>query len=192
MTIDVPARELLQRCQAGEGAAFDELHRRYAARLLKLAEEQLGVRLRRREDAEDVVQSVFRTFFRRAANGEYSVQHSGALWHLLTHITERKIGRVRRRHHAAKRDVDREADLDWAEADLAANVSSQEELAALLDELEHLVVGFAPWQAKIVHAFLQGRSIADIGQQVRRSRYTVRQVLNRAMHRLHARMEGDP
>ncbi len=183
------ARELLQRCSAGEPGAATELHRRYAGPLLKLAEERLGGRLRRREDAEDVVQSVFRTLFQRAANGEYSVQHSGALWHLLTHITERKIRRVRRRHHAAKRNLDREVDLDGADADLAANVPSQGELAELLDELEHLVVGFAPWQAEIVHAFLQGRSVADISQQVRRSRFTVREVLNRTMHRLHVRME---
>jgi RNA polymerase sigma-70 factor (ECF subfamily) len=166
------------------------LYRRYAEPLLRLAENQLGARLSRREDAEDVVQSAFRTFFRRAANGEYSVQHSGALWHLLTHITERKIGRVRRRHHAAKRDVDREVDLNWAHADLAANVPAQEELAALLDELENLLVGFAPWQAEIVHAFLEGRSVADIGLELRRSRFTVRQVLNRTLHRLHARMEN--
>ncbi|NLF69124.1 MAG: sigma-70 family RNA polymerase sigma factor [Candidatus Anammoximicrobium sp.] len=184
------ARELLQRYGTGEPGAATELHRRYAGRLLKLAEEQLGGRLRRREDADDVIQSVFRTFFRRAAGGEYSVQHSGALWELLTHITRRKIGRARRRHHAAKRDVAAEVDLDESAAMLAANVPSQEELVALLDELEHLLVGFAPWQAEIVHAFLAGQSIADIAQRVHRSRYTVRQVLNRTMHRLHARIEN--
>jgi len=183
------ARELLQRYGTGEPGAATELHRRYAGRLLKLAEDQLGGRLRRREDADDVIQSVFRTFFRRAAHGEFSVQHSGALWQLLVHIARRKIDRARRRHHAAKRDIGREVDLDQSAATLAADVPAQEELAALLDELEHLLAGFTPWQAEIVHAFLAGQSIADIAQQVHRSRYTVRQVLNRTLHRLHARTE---
>jgi len=187
----IPARELLQRCGSGKSGAATELHQRYAERLLKLAEGQLGGRVQRREDADDVVQSVFRTFFRRAAHGEYSVQHSGALWQLLMHITQRKICRVRRRHHAAKRDVSVEVDLAPSVADLAARIPSHEEQAALLDELEHLLVGLAPWQAEIVHVFLEGRSIADIGREVRRSRSTVRRVLNRVIQRLHARMEND-
>ena len=185
----MPTRELLQRFGSGEAGAATELHQRFAGRLLRLAEEQLSGRLRRREDADDVVQSVFRTFFRRAASGEYSVQHSGALWRLLAYITRRKIGHVRQRHEAAKRDVRAEVDLDRVEADLAASGPTQEELAALLDEIEYLRAGFAPWQVAIVHAFLEGRSVADISRQVHRSRCAVRQVLNRTLHRLRARLE---
>lgn len=192
MAIDVPARELLQRCQAGDDAAFDELHRRYAQRLLKVAEGKLTGRVRRREDADDVIQSVFRTFFRRAASGEYSVQHSGALWNLLTYITRQKLARVHRRHHAAKRDVDAEVCASASAGGPAAQVPCHEELTALLDEIEHLLAGFSPLHVKIIYGILEGQSVPDIAREVHRSRSTVRRVLVRVLQRLRGRLESDP
>ena len=192
MNADVPARELLQRCQAGDGTAAGELYRRYAPRLVRLAEGQLTGRVRRREDADDVIQSVFRTFFRRAADGEYSVQHSGALWNLLTYITRQKLGRVNRRHHAAKRDVNAEVYPGDSAGGPAAEVPYHEELTALLDEIEHLLAGFAPLHVKIIHGILEGQSVLDVAREVHRSRSTVRRVLMRALHRLRGRLESDP
>ena len=59
-------RTLLRRLQHGQADASTELYLRYAKRLLMLAAAQSSPDLARRVDPEDIVQSVFRTFFRRA------------------------------------------------------------------------------------------------------------------------------
>jgi len=50
----------------GRGTSAREIHERYAECLRRFAERQISQRLLRRFDAEDIVQSVFRTYFRRA------------------------------------------------------------------------------------------------------------------------------
>lgn len=186
----IPSRELLQQYRSGESDAAAELHRRYAARLLTLAERMLKGPLRRRLDADDLVQSVFRTFFRRVAHGEYSVQHSGALWHLLMGIAENKMRIERRRHHAAKRDLSAEIHLDPSTASLAVNVPSPEELAVLMDEIECLLAGLGPVHVKIIHGALEGAGVGEIAAEVQRSRSTVRRVLSRTIHRLSDRLKN--
>ena len=47
---------------SSDGEAAEELYVRYADRLWKVARTRIGDRLGRRFDADDVVQSVFRTF----------------------------------------------------------------------------------------------------------------------------------
>src|SRR5947209_3624365 len=81
---------LLRRLQDGQRDASTELYLRYAERLLSLAAAQSSFNLARRVDPEDIVQSVFRTFFRRASLGHYTVPQGEELWKLL-------LGRYRSR-----------------------------------------------------------------------------------------------
>lgn len=60
---------------------------KYSARLVELAEHCLPDRIRRRVDPEDVVQSVYRSFFKRLRGGEFSFEDSHDVWRLLTVIT---------------------------------------------------------------------------------------------------------
>jgi hypothetical protein len=53
--------------QDGDSAAVEQLFERYAQRLARLADRNLSRKIAGRLDGEDVVQSVFRTFFRRSA-----------------------------------------------------------------------------------------------------------------------------
>src|SRR5687768_11333472 len=62
---------LLRRYRRGEEDAATELYLRYAGRLRVLADTRASPELKQRVDPEDIVQSVFRTFFRRAAVGQY-------------------------------------------------------------------------------------------------------------------------
>ena len=79
-------QELLKCWRAGDPAAAEAIHRRYAQRLCALVEPRIGDQLRRRVDAEDIVQSVFRTFFRRVGDGQFHIDHTSSLWHLLVGI----------------------------------------------------------------------------------------------------------
>ena len=73
---------LLRRLRKGEQDAATRLYLRYAKRLHGLATAQTGQDLKSRVDAEDIVQSVFRTFFRRAQEGHYEVPDGEEIWKL--------------------------------------------------------------------------------------------------------------
>ena len=66
-------------------------YEQYRARLCQLVEREMNRRFRRKEDPEDVVQSAFRTFYRRNAKGEFHIDSSVDLWRLLETITRHKI-----------------------------------------------------------------------------------------------------
>src|SRR3954452_18746956 len=100
---------LLRRLQHGQAAASTELYLRYAERLLALAAAQSSPELARRVDPEDIVQSVFRTFFRRASQGHYAVPDGEEIWKLLLVIALNKVRATGAFHRAAKRDVRRTA-----------------------------------------------------------------------------------
>ena len=83
-------------------------YQRYAQRLCHQVERRIGRHLSGRLEAVDVLQSAFRTFFRRAANGEFQIDHTGDLWNLLVTITLNKIRGQAEHHCALKRDPRRE------------------------------------------------------------------------------------
>lgn len=86
------SNHLVARWQQGDQTAAAELFQRYASRLIALARSQLSVKLAQRVDPEDVVQSVYRSFFVDARNGRYDFQHGGDLWRLLVTMTLRGAG----------------------------------------------------------------------------------------------------
>ena len=102
-----PTHSLLRQFRGGQVDAATELYSRYATRLLELARSRTGVELGHSVDPEDVVQSVFRTFFRRAAEGSYSVPNGDTLWKLLMVIALNKIRSLADYHRAGKRDLRR-------------------------------------------------------------------------------------
>src|SRR3954447_25024565 len=99
----VSDRSLLRRLQHGQADASTELYLRYAERLLALAAAQSSPELARRVDPEDIVQSVFRTFSRRASLGHYTVPDGEEIWKLLLVIALNKVRAVGAFHRAAKR-----------------------------------------------------------------------------------------
>ena len=81
---DSPHEEgIAARLNAGANSAAFELDERYRTQLCRLVEREMDRRLRRKEDPEDVVQTAFRTFYRRNAKGEFHIDSSVDLWRLL-------------------------------------------------------------------------------------------------------------
>jgi RNA polymerase sigma-70 factor (ECF subfamily) len=85
--------------------AARQLWERYVHRLLNLAQQDLDRAVQVRIGAEDVVQSAFRSFFRRRA--DYNLTDRDELWSLLVTITLNKVRNANRRHRRKKRDVRR-------------------------------------------------------------------------------------
>lgn len=169
-------------------AATEELYRRYAERLWRLAERQIGPRLARRIGPDDIVQSVFRTFFRRAEQGQFTIDQSESLWNLLVTIAINKIRRQAEFHAAARRAVGREVRGQEQLFALVAKEPSHEEAVALLDELELLMDGLRNPEPEIIRLTLEGHSTDEIARHIGCSRWTVRRVLNRFGRRLEGRL----
>jgi len=193
MSDHAPARDLLRRWESGDEAAADMLYRRYAQRLCALADAKIGARLRRREGPEDAVQSAFRTFFRRAADGQFRVDHSGAIWNLLVMITLNKIRRKAEYHHAQKRDIAAEVSLNNPAVSplVVAHDPTPEEAALLHDCLECLLADLKPPEPQIVRLCLQGYSTSEIADRVGSTRWTVRRVLDRVGHLFQRKLAED-
>src|SRR5437870_434016 len=92
MPPDPDFRQIMERLGRGDPEAAREVFRRFARRLVGLARQRLDARLRQKLDPEDVVQSVFRSFFSRQAGGQFDLDDWDGVWALLTLITLRKCG----------------------------------------------------------------------------------------------------
>src|SRR5205823_12526939 len=92
-----------------EAEAAGKVFHRFAKQLIVLAHKQLDPELRRKVDAEDVTQSVFRSFFAHQAAGELVELGSwDSVWGMLVVMTLRKCGRQKTFFQADCRDVLRE------------------------------------------------------------------------------------
>ncbi len=81
---------LIDRLRLGEDDAVQEVFQRYVGRLLNLTRDQIDGRLAHKVDAEDVVQSAYKSFILRHQEGKLHVGNRKSLWNLLTLITMRK------------------------------------------------------------------------------------------------------
>ena len=77
-----------------------------------LARSRLSARLARRTDPEDIVQSVYRSFFVGVREGRYTLGRGGDLWRLLASITTHKLLRQVRHQTADRRSVEVESPFD--------------------------------------------------------------------------------
>ena len=71
---------------------------RYFQELLALARNHLSARVRRREDEEDVFQSMYKSFCVRQRRGDFDLANRDELWNMLVRITLRKARNAANRH----------------------------------------------------------------------------------------------
>ncbi len=170
--------------------AAGEVFHRYQQRLVALARGRLDARARAKVDPDDVVQSVYKSFFRRQADGQFELHGWDALWAVLTRITLCKCSNCNEFFGAAKRDVRRETDL--AAAPDASAVAweapsrepTPEEAALLAETVEDLMRHLAERDRDVLTLSLQGYSSPEIGERLGRAERTVRRVRERIEARL--------
>ena len=181
-----PVPDLIRRFQEDDPGGADGLCAFFAWRLTRVSEQHLGAKLAGRIDGEDVVQSVFRTFFRRSAAGEFRIDSSAQLWRLLVKITLRKVWAKRRYHTSEVRDVGAEAGGENWMAAAVAREPGPEEAATLLDQIEVLLRGLPPFFCQVLELRLQGCGATEVASRLGVSRQTV----HRALTVLRERLEG--
>jgi RNA polymerase sigma-70 factor (ECF subfamily) len=176
-------KSLLDGCRAGSETAARELFDRYVERLMLLARRRIGSRMAARIDPEDVVQSVFRTFFCRLKEDRFQIGGEDDLCKLLVRITVHKTLRQVAFHRAAKRDPAQEAGHGVQAGEMLLQVMDEEPSAetvvAFLDQFEHLLDQLAPADRRILELRFQGHSTEDIARELGLYDRKIRRVLER-------------
>jgi RNA polymerase sigma factor (sigma-70 family) len=103
-----PFHDLIQRIRDGDEAAAAELVRLYEPAIRRAARIRLAdSNLRRLFDSMDISQSVFASFFVRAALGQYELDKPERLLGLLVAMSRKKLADHARQQGAARRDYRR-------------------------------------------------------------------------------------
>lgn len=170
MSTSLEEQALIQLWRQGDQDAARQIVERYIDRLLLLARSRISQRLASRVDAEDIVQSVFRTFFLRVKDGQFAFADQDDLCKLLVRITLHKTLRQVAFHKAAKRDPSQETDQgDLHREQLLALLDTEpspEATVAFLDQLEHFFSQLLPQERQILELRLQGFSNDEIAKKL--------------------------
>jgi RNA polymerase sigma-70 factor (ECF subfamily) len=183
---------LLGRFRTGEEDAATELYLRYANRLQAWAASQTSPVLKPRFDAEDVVQSVFRTLFRRVGEGLYDVPPGEELWQLLLVIALNKIRKLATFHRAGKRDVTKTLGSDSLDQQDQQSGRDENSLRVLQMVIDDLLSQLSATNRRIVELRIRGHQAEVIAQRTDRSKRTVERVLQDFRHRLSALIDVEP
>jgi RNA polymerase sigma factor (sigma-70 family) len=176
---------------SGDEQVMQQFWQEYAPCLERLAHSRMTPALQRRVGAEDVVQSVCRTFLRRAQLGEFKLEASESLWRLLCAITLTKVRQHARFHFRQKRGLDREFSVGSDASDTSAgrpepaareSVSPADALA-FADQMSFLLGKLNDEERKIVEGKLEGQTHEQIAAQLQCSGRTVRRLLERIEQR---------
>lgn len=180
---------LVNRIRGGEQEAATQLYLKYSARLQSWASSRTSSAFASRFDEEDVVQSVFRTFFRRVNEGLYDVPPGDELWQLLLVIALNKIRKLANHHRAQKRDVGKTQGsevLDLAgDESMSSDEASLHVLQIVLDELLRTMTEV---QREIIRHRIEGYKTDDIAERTGRSSRTVERVLRDFRHKLNEQL----
>lgn len=194
MASDSAFDDLVDRLRAGSDEAATEIFQRYTRQLVALARTRLGPRIGQKECPEDLVQSVYKSFFVRFAEGRLSLDGWGGLWGMLVRIAQRKCGHRIEKYLAAKRDVRREREpsaeesASWLEP--IAREPSPEEAALLVEALDGVLRQLrSDREREVVALRLQEYTISEIARQLGCGERTVHRVLAKVRGILEAGLE---
>jgi RNA polymerase sigma-70 factor (ECF subfamily) len=181
----------------GDPDVCSRFWKQHGANLEAIAGQQLSRKLQRRVGPDDIVQSVFRTFFRRMAGGEFEVPDAGAMWRLMCAITLTKARRAARDHRRLKRGLNSESALSEAEQEYGADFSSQlagsehdPSLALeMSDQLQTLLGQLGDEECQVLELKMNDRSNEQIADILGCSERTVRRIVNKVQSRWQAMMD---
>jgi RNA polymerase sigma-70 factor, ECF subfamily len=181
---------LLRRLRIGSEDAATALYLRYAQRLQALARAQSSPELARRVDAEEIVQSVFGSFFRVAGSGHYDVPDGEELWKLFLVIALNKIRAKGAFHRAAKRDVRRTAASELLDSKAVEEPHDTAALTFLQLSVNEELAALPAAERQMVTLRVEGYEVAEIARRTGRSKRTVERLLQTARKKLAHLLEG--
>jgi RNA polymerase sigma-70 factor (ECF subfamily) len=185
-------QSLLLDFRAGDLEAATQLYERYARRLGALAQKRIPAILSRQLDPDDIVQSVFRSFFRSVRAGAFVVPEGSDLWPLLLVIALNKIRAHGVFHTAAKRDIRRTQAIQSASIAAAVealhSASPEPFLRAIANDL---IEALPPRLREVVQLRLEGYQVDQIANRISRTKRSVERLLHECRERLDAMLDEE-
>ena len=176
-------RDCIDRCRAGDEQAAQKVFNRYVDQLVQLARLRLNQRLASRVDAEDVVQSVFRTFFHHVRAGDFTLRDQDDLCKLLVRITIHKTLRQIAHHRRGKRDARLETGTGEVSQELLLSVLADgptpDEAVIFLDQLENFLDQLSPTDRRICEMRMEGYNNTEIARALGISDRRIRRLMER-------------
>lgn len=184
----INSRELLRLYQDGRNEAAATIFDRYLERLIALVRSRIGTRMRRRIDAEDVVQSAYRSFFVHAKGDRFQLAESGDLWRLLASIALNKLHGQIEKQTATKRNVLAEASAELAVTSVVGPEPSAAEAVAMAEEFYLATGHLSADEQYVVSLHLQGNDAAEIAAALGKSERTIRRLFQAATEKMEERL----
>lgn len=181
-------QSLIVAVRNGDQDAASLLYERYAGRIFGLVSNQMTHALRSQVEAQDIVQSIFKSLFRGVSSGKYDAPEGGTLWQLMAVVAIHKVRRNGARRLTQKRDVRRTQSMEAIEnEDFVGRTSPEEFEAAVLETIECLT----PNEKSVVLLRVQGFTVEEISEKTQRSRRSVERILHSARERLSSTLSLD-
>jgi RNA polymerase sigma-70 factor (ECF subfamily) len=178
-----PFRDLIRRVRAGDEQAAVELVRLYEPAIRRAARVRLAdSRLQRLFDSMDISQSVFGSFFVRAALGQYELEKPEQLLKLLVSMSRRKLADCARALGAARRDFRRVSERN--PQDLIDAEPDPGQQAAFKELLQEFRRRLSAEERQLADLRAQGRDWDQIAAECRGSAEGLRKRLARAVDRV--------
>jgi RNA polymerase sigma-70 factor (ECF subfamily) len=176
--------EFLRRVRAGDESAAVELVRRYEPAL------RLEIRLRLRDpglrrllEPDDLCQSVLKSFFVRAACGQYDLESPAKLLALLRAMARNKVAKQTRRHQTLRRDLRRDVSLDATAPPVIGAGPSPSRIAIGREILDALRGRLTAEERRLADLRSEGYEWAEIARELGGTPQARRKQLARALDR---------
>ena len=187
MSTESHSKEWLNQLMEGEEEVVRDFWNQYGDRLEKLAGRQLNPKMQRRVQADDVVQSACRTFFRRAEAGQFKLDESESLWRLMCAIVVNKARMKIRFHLQEKRGVNHEEEQSNEDRPVDIGVSESptpDAIAEFNDQFEFIMNALDEEEKQIIQLKLEDLTNEEIAERMDCSERTVRRIFSRIRSRL--------
>jgi RNA polymerase sigma-70 factor (ECF subfamily) len=175
---------LVRQVRQGNQDAAELLYRRYAQRLLTLVQARQLPDVASRVDSDDIVQSVFGSFFRGVSRGMYDAPKGEDLWHLFLVITLNKIRAKGVFHRAAKRDVRLTVGGAAIERYPDGPTSGEDAYVLLKLAVEEALDSLPAQHRRVVQLRMEGYEVAEIAKLMERGKRSVERILQECRERL--------
>lgn len=177
--IQWPSDDWFASLAEGDPESEEEFWKQYAAPLQRVAQRQISASLGKRVDAEDIVQSACRTFFRRVRQGEFQCDDSSDLWRLMMTITLNKARMQARYHGRDRRSTEREQALPDESLVPAQTVEASIAAIDFDDFMQTIFAQLDDEQGEILRRLLDEQTQDEIAAAVGCSGRTVRRMKDR-------------
>jgi RNA polymerase sigma factor (sigma-70 family) len=177
--------------RAGNNDGARQLYERHFANLVRHATCKISKRHQVRTDPEDVAQSCLKSFFVRAADGQFDLENWGDVWSTLLGILGNKSNNAMRFHSRQKRNAARDESGDETDWQLADNEPSPDEHAEFQEIVENLLNRFESDDRSVIELSLLGLTPTEIADKLQRARRGVFRVRAEAKAYLEALRASD-